>query len=254
MIWIGPRMGPLHAACVASFVRHGHRVVLHAYEPVEDAPIGVEMADANRLMPEAEILPFRGTRFLALASDLMRYEILRQGLGLYVDVDVYCYRPMEDADFIFGWEAHKTIAGGVLKMPADHPALGHLLAVRGTPNYLPPWAGPRLRLYHAMRLLVGRPYKLHEIPLGWGWAGPELVSWACRETGIDSLALPFDVLYPVPGDRDALLFDPALSLEDVTTSRTRYIHVYHHNRKDDVLSVPPSSPAGRIMAGELLPA
>ncbi|WOC15073.1 hypothetical protein [Pseudochrobactrum sp. MP213Fo] len=35
-LWIGKRLGAVHAACLRSFIRHGHDVVLHAYGRPED--------------------------------------------------------------------------------------------------------------------------------------------------------------------------------------------------------------------------
>lgn len=48
-VWIGKKLGPVHAACLRSFVRHGHDVVLHCFELPEDTPEGVRFFDAARL-------------------------------------------------------------------------------------------------------------------------------------------------------------------------------------------------------------
>lgn len=51
-VWIGKKLGPVHAACLRSFVRHGHEVVLHTFERPEDTPDGVKIFDAKLLMDE----------------------------------------------------------------------------------------------------------------------------------------------------------------------------------------------------------
>src|SRR5690606_33677576 len=99
-VWIGRQMGPMHAACLQSFIDTDHLVVLHTYGEVEDAPRGVVYSDARQLLPEEDLVRHRNGSF-ALSSDYMRYEIMRLGLGLYIDCDVYCLEPIDDADYIF---------------------------------------------------------------------------------------------------------------------------------------------------------
>ena len=123
-IWIGPELGPIHIACLRSFLRHGHRVVLHCYERPKGATNDIEIADANKLLPATREIRYRDCLAgggLSLFSNLLRYELLRAGLGLYVDCDVFCLRPIEDAEYIFGWETKKLINNAVLKIPADCP-------------------------------------------------------------------------------------------------------------------------------------
>src|SRR5690554_3966845 len=100
-VWIGPKLGPIHAACLRSFVRHGHRTVLHVYEQPTDVPDGVELADASELLPASRIVRYTRGGGLSLFSNLLRYEIQKNQLGVYIDCDCYCLRPLENADYIF---------------------------------------------------------------------------------------------------------------------------------------------------------
>ena len=55
-LWIGPRLSPLERLCVSSFVRHGNRFRLWLYGPMEEGvPAGVEVADANEVMPRSSL-------------------------------------------------------------------------------------------------------------------------------------------------------------------------------------------------------
>ena len=87
-IWVGRALGPVHAACLSSFVAAGHKTVLHCYELPKDVPAGVEIADARRLMPESAIVCYSKSGSYALFANLYRLKILEAGLGLYVDCDV----------------------------------------------------------------------------------------------------------------------------------------------------------------------
>jgi len=223
-IWIGPELGPIHAACLCSFLCHGHRVVLHCYEPPKDTPKDIEIADAAKLLPAYRTIRYRRSGGLSLYSNLLRYEVLRAGLGLYVDCDVFCLRPIEDADYIFGWETGKSINNAVLKMPADCPALAALSAIKDTPNFVPPWRKKRRRRWEWLRG-GAPPLPLEELP--WGTTGPNALTYYAKQHGVAHLASPIDRFYPLHWDQVRLLFDPALPLKALTTPRTDAIHLYH---------------------------
>ncbi|MCY4208385.1 MAG: glycosyltransferase [Roseovarius sp.] len=161
-IWIGPNLGPVHAACLQSFINQGHRVVLHTYECLKDKPEGVEYADANLLIPEDQKFIHRKTGSFAVFTDLLRYEILRQNLGLYVDCDIFCLKPIHDTDYIVGFQ-DSTINNAVLKMPADCPALQELCAMRHH-HFLPPWFSSLRRWkFKIRRLWGGGQFPRHEM-------------------------------------------------------------------------------------------
>jgi hypothetical protein len=224
-IWIGPELGQVQASCLRSFLRQGHSVVLHCYERPKDTPAGVELADAAKLLPEDRMVRHRKSGSLALFSDLLRYELLGAGLGLYVDCDVFCLRPIEDDDYIFGWETNKIIATGVLKLPRNCPVLAALRAIKDTPNFVPPWrkASKRRRLAWLRGAAPAKPLE----ELKWGTIGPDALTYYAKQHGIEHLASPIDRFYPVNWDHLPLLYDPALSLEDLTTRRTDAIHLWH---------------------------
>lgn len=239
-IWIGPRMGPIHAACLRSFLQTGHRVVLHTYGPVEDAPKGVEVSDAGKLLPFDRIKLHRASKSYATASDLLRYEIQAQQLGLYVDCDVFCFRPMSAGrELVFGWESDLKINGAVLQLPPG-PLLEHLRDT-GRPGWVPPWGSPlqqMLRRLHApFRSIYDR---------GFGYAGPIALTWYTQQLGLQDQASPPDVFYPVSFERVGLWTSPGLRLADVVTPRTHYVHLYHHSYRNEV--VPPDTIMAEIVA------
>lgn len=223
-VWIGPVLGPIHVACLRSYLFHGHRVVLHCYQRPKDAPTDVEIADASKLLPASRLLRHRETGSFALFSDLLRYEILGAGLGLYVDCDAFCLRPIVDADYIFGWATGTIIASGVLKLPADCAVLAALRAIKDTPNFVPPWSKPRRR---RMEWLRGAAPALPLEELPWGVIGPKALTYYAQQHDIAHLASPIDRFYPLHWQQVPLLFDPALSLTALTTPRSDSLHLYH---------------------------
>jgi len=237
-IWIGPQLGPINTACLRSFRRHGHRVVLHCYERPSDTPEGVQLADASTLLPQSRIIRHRETGSLALFSDILRYEIIGKGLGIYVDCDVFCLRPIEDADYIFGWESDTFFASGVLKLPPDCPALSALRAIKNTVGFVPPWQKNPPR----------KPTPLEDLP--WGTIGPRALTYYVREYGLEGHGSPIDRFNPVHWSHTELLFDPALRLADLTTHRTDAVHLFNHAISRIERRIPQSSPLWEVINSE----
>ncbi len=127
-IWIGDSLGPIHAACLRSFVKSGHAVKLHCYDTILDLPLGVEVVDASALLPPENLLRYPNGSY-AISANLMRYRLMTLGLGLYVDCDVYCLRAIEDEPHIFGFESNGDVNTAVLKLPADSPVVADLCAI-----------------------------------------------------------------------------------------------------------------------------
>ena len=254
-IWIGPELGQIHAACLRSFLRHGHRVMLHCYERPADTPANVEIADARNLLPESRIIRYRGTGSFALFSNLLRYEILKAALGLYVDCDVFCLRPIEDADYIFGHEGilkGQSLSNAVLKLPSDCPTLAALCAIKDTHDFIPPWEENEKARERPLQWLRGAPATaLQDLP--WGTTGPRALSYYAEQHGIAHHASPIDRFYPVPWIHLELLFDPGLSLKELITHRSDTVHLHNNNQRKRLpadIGLPKGSPIWEIVFGE----
>jgi hypothetical protein len=249
-IWIGRELGQIGSACLRSFSRHGHRVVLHCYARPRDTPPGIEIADANILIPQSRIIRHRETGSLTIFSDLLRYEILGAGLGLYVDCDMFCLRPIEDAEFIFGWERSDSVNSAILKLPIDCPALVELRSIKNSLTFKP-WhkGGVRRRI---SRWLKGKRPATSLEDLSWGTTGPVALTYYLKKHGLAHLASPIDRFYPVHYTCVPLLFDPALSLKDITTHRTDALHLYQSNfwRSSRELEIPKGSPIWELLNSE----
>jgi hypothetical protein len=236
-IWIGPTLPRLSAACLKSFVNTGHEVVLHTYEKVENVPAGIAIRDAAALLPVDRLVQYPGGSF-ALSANLMRYQILARGLGLYVDADVYCWRPIEDAPYIFGLETNQDVNNAVLKLPMDSPALIDLCAIRE--GWSPPWApqAPQKGL----------------ADYDWGTTGPRALTYYLKKHQQKRYALPIDTFYPVHHQQTGLFLDKGLSVGDLITSRTRYIHFYWSRLSRQMTGEPPPrSVAGQLIAASGIP-
>ena len=245
-VWIGRSLGPIHAACLRSFVRSGHNVTLHVYEEPTDAPDGIVLSDAGELFPASRVSEFKG---MAVVADLIRYEILARGLGLYVDCDVYCLRPLEDSPFILGWENDGVVNNAILKLPHDHPMVRDLCRL-GERAFVPPWLSRAQQNRLRFMAMVGRPVGIERMRSG--TTSPRAVTWYAKAHGIEAEVRPSDVLYPVPPQRASMLVDPDLTIQDLITKRTRYLHLYYGMLKPLDLSRPPKgSPLDCMIRDEI---
>ena len=241
--WHGPRLGPINAAGLRSFLRHGHPAVLHCYAPPADVPSGVEIRDARAVMPEADLLRHGGRDGVVLAADRFAYRLLAAGFSPYCDADVFCLRPLTVPDYLFGWEDSRWINQAVLHAPADSELVRRLLAATEDRFFVPPWLPPRRRwrLAFRRRLGFGVPVEAQD----WGVWGPRLLTWVVKDLGLEGEAAPIDLFYPLHWRHLPLLRDPGLRLADLVTPRTQAIELWNHLAAAE--DPPPGSPLAEIL-------
>lgn len=224
-LWIGDELGPVHTACLRSMLRNGHEVVLHSFGRPKDLPRGIELFDATKLMKETEIIRHKETNNLALASDRYRYRILREGLGVYVDCDVYFLKPFVMKEYNFGWQTDSEINCAVLGAPHDSALVKRLLDAANDPYFIPPWLSEKKQRKWRLRKWLGRPKHVSEQP--WGTIGPILLTHLVKELGLSAAAEDTDIFYPLSWDQLNLLYATGLKPEDLATPRTIGIHLYN---------------------------
>lgn len=242
-VWIGKKLGPVHAACLRSFVRNGHDVVLHAYGKPDDTPDGVRLFDANKLMGEHEIFAHKSTGSLSIASDVYRYRIQREGLGLYVDCDVFCVKPFIDSEYIFSWESNVLINNAIIKFPANSELLHSILKASEDPYFIPPWLPNKKQRKMRIKKMIGRGKHISDQI--WGVIGPALLTHHVQRLGLENLAAPIDIYSPMYGLLSNLLFEEGLTVSDLVTSRTVGLHLYNSGLKGK--EIKPNTPIYEII-------
>jgi hypothetical protein len=228
MLWIGPELGPLERACIISSVRVGNRVVLWTYAPVAGVPDGVEVKDAREVLDATQVFRTRSGSY-AVFADRFRFELLRRGLGAWVDADVYFVRPLEtELSYVFGWERiekRPMIGTAVLMLPEDSPVVASVLeAFEG--RMVPWWfREDERRTASDMIDLEGR---LDFSELKWGLVGgPEAFTRLAAKHALTCFAEPEPVFYPVHWRRADWLLDPERPLESVVRPETVAIHLWN---------------------------
>ncbi|MBC6417071.1 MAG: galactosyltransferase Lgt5, partial [Rhodospirillales bacterium] len=129
-LWIGERLPPLARACLGSFLRFGHRVVLYSYGPLADLPDGIELKDAASVVRPERIVRHARTKSPALFANHFRYKLLEREPGYWIDCDLYCIRPLSIAENpVFGWQDRQYINNALLRFDAGSPLLASLTAL-----------------------------------------------------------------------------------------------------------------------------
>jgi len=223
-LWVGDTLGPVERACLRSVVRQGHRIALYCYREPGGIPEQVEVRDASEILP-LDRVPKSWFDRADLYSDWFRYELLKRGLGTWVDTDVYLLAPLKaDQPYLFGLEGRDHLNNAILRLPPDSPLLPCLLEPflkRTTPRWMA-W-----RYYVPVRAyeLVTGSADLTEIP--WATTGPRALTYLARKYGLDGLAEPQERFYPVPWQQADWILDPDKALEDVIGPRTVAIHLWN---------------------------
>lgn len=200
-MWLGRPFSYLEQLCLKSFLDRGHRVKLYVYDHVENVPEGVEIADANTVLPTDKFVVNRKTGSPGPQADKFRYHMLAQTDEIWVDTDAYCLRPFPDQPYIMGYHYKTYLNNGVLRLPKDSKTLAHLLEFTENeypqlpPNYFP--AYPEVMEESAARFGTDDPMHVSEMP--WEVWGPFALTYFGHKTGESEHAMPHEILYPVNG-------------------------------------------------------
>jgi len=223
--------------CLKSMLTAGHPVDLYTFDESVDVPEGVTVRDASEIMPRNQVL-FHQSGSPALFSDLFRYSGLRRGLGTWVDADVLLLRPIVDlGEYILGWQDDRFINGAILRLPPDSGIFAYVDKLVNARVPVPPYWPLRKKIRQLARGCFGRHRPLER--LDWGVIGPKALTHFALKNGLAKLAQPTDVFYPL-GWRDVrTLFDPAAHIESRFTARTRAVHLYNFQLREDKLKPPP---------------
>src|SRR5271166_1311592 len=226
-LWIGEELGYIEKLTLASALSVGHSFTVYSYAPgkLRGVPSGVEVRDANEVVPYQELAHYFDGGSAALGTDFFRYAMQAKGLGTWVDLDLYFIRPIDfDDEYVFGWEHKTSINGAVLSLPANSDMVRELCDIPHM-NWRPPFYGPRkTAIFYWRRLTEGdiRPEKNR-----WGTFGPMFLTYLAKKYRVAKQAKERSVFYPVRHQQAKLLFGPPEPVESLLTNETRTVHLWH---------------------------
>lgn len=251
-LWIGGDLSFLEQLCLKSFLDVGHHVKLYSYEPIGNAPEGVEPADANEILPQTNFLRHERTNSPALHSDLFRYHLLaKNDRTIWADTDAYCVKRFEtETGHFHAWESKHGINGGVLGLPQDSETLAALLDFTGDEYAIPEWYKPGYIAELVAAKEAGTPVHAGEMP--WGVWGPHALTHFLKKTGEVRYTMPRAALYPFAYEDRRLMLRPGFDCAPYITDETFSIHFYGRRMRARIVQAFDGVPRPRSLIGQLL--
>lgn len=231
MFWHGAPLSRVERLCMASFVACGHRVHLHVYEAIHGVPTGVEVLDANAILPMREIFRHRKTGSLAMFADWFRYRVLFAKGGVWADTDVVCLKPLAfPQPEVYAWEDEQRINNAILGLPAAHELAAWMADCCEQPNKIRPYDdGVTKRRKWRRRWLEGN----RRGNVKWGENGPAGFTSAARYLGYANLALPSHHFYPIHYRNWRQVFDASLQEHSPSLTQSSALHLWNEMMRRD---------------------
>ena len=125
-LWIG-ELSEMEKLTMRSYLKHGHPFHLYCYYKPRGVPDGVEVLDADTIIPAKEVFKVRDG--YSTFSDFFRWKLILDKGGWWTDLDAVCLRPFdfEDDYVFFGGNgpvgSDDCISSGIFKAPAGSDVL-----------------------------------------------------------------------------------------------------------------------------------
>lgn len=250
-LWIGGRLSWLEQLCLVSFVHAGHETTLYSYAPIENTPKGVKNLPAEDIFPAEPMYKHKRTGSPAIHADLFRLHMLKTTDNIWVDADMYCWRPFDyDDPHVFGWEKPGLVCNAVLGLPRNSRALDMMLEFFDDEYAIGPWLKPWQQQELQAEADAGHP--VHMTEQSWGFTGPAAVSYFLQRSGEIMFAQPETAFYAVPfKDRNQLIltrFKP----EEMFDDHTRGVHFWARRMKPRLEEKEGGTPRGNSFMDKLI--
>jgi hypothetical protein len=236
------KLGWVTKACLKSALHCGHRVHVYTYDDIANVPKGVSVIDASKVLPKSAIFKFDGISqpgqvgSLAPFSDALRYKLLKLGLGVWIDWDVYFIKKIDfSSEYILGWEGPRPfgsafnpygsmVGNAVMGIPANAPILDKLVDLTSPPYQMPPWLNPYLK-FKVRQKLAGRPF--HPGAVRYAEYGPIALNYYVKKFRMKPVVRDYEVHYPIDYRDVRLFLKNDSTFRDTLSDKTETIHLWH---------------------------
>ncbi len=251
-LWIGGNLSYMEQLCAASFRDAGHHVKMYTYGDVGNIPDGIEIADANEIMPLGNVIAHKRTGSPAPQADKWRYNMLAKCENtIWADTDAYCVKPFTSTNGHFhGWESARHINNGVVGLPSDSETLAGLIDFTSDEYAIPDWFDEALKDEMREKKEAGNPVHVGE--QSWGVWGPQALTHFLHKTGEQKYAMPIEALFPVSFKKRRLMLKPDLDLSEYITDNTLSIHFWGRRMRMRIIEREGGEPDPQSLIGKLL--
>lgn len=134
-LWIGGNLPKLSILCIKSFLKNNYKYNLYTYENIENIPAGVQLKNAEEILPKSEIFTYRNGSVSAF-SNLFRFTMIKKTGIPWVDTDMYCRKNFDfsKTDIVIVSEPddeyqNQKPTSNLIKLPKEHPALDKAISI-----------------------------------------------------------------------------------------------------------------------------
>jgi hypothetical protein len=180
-LWIGKSLPTVQQICLSSYVYYDQPINLYSYENIVGIPDGVNVLDANLILPEDKI--FKIFDSYACFSDYFRYKLLSMVNTIWVDADHMSLSKnwgTEEVEYFYGVQKEYSEIGkinnGVLKYPKDSELAKKLI--------------------FECEALIDKKEQT-----SWGDTGPKLLTKIINELELNKFAINKNKIYPINWDK-----------------------------------------------------
>ena len=225
-LWFGNPLSTLEIMSMVSFIRNGHEYNLYTYDNLKNVPLGVNIKDANDILPETEIFKSLDSNntpgSIAPFADYFRYNLVYKVEGFWADMDCICIKPWDwEETYVFSSE--NTHRGkqeaniGAIKAPINSPVMKYCIDA------------------------FDRFENKSQIP--WGFSGPVLLREALAKYGLEVYVKSWKTFCPINWWEIHTCFTPSSNFQ--LTDEVYCIHINNEILRkmqiDKNSSYPPTS-------------
>jgi hypothetical protein len=232
-LWIGGPLSWMEQLCLKSFVDQGQKITLFSFEDIPNVPDGVVRRDGREIIDTDNFIKYEQKNSFALFADWFRLHMIKQNPGMiWVDTDIYCYRPMDyDSDYVLGYElpGENRVNNAVLGLPADSEMLAQMLAFTSDRTSIASFLPSKQQ--DKMRKLADAGTPMHITQQPWGVWGPLMVTHYVHTLGLQNHVQNLNAFYPITF-RERTMFTRRPSLaEGMITKDTTALHLWASNKR-----------------------
>ena len=150
-LWLRGRLRNIDHVCLASMVANNLDVTLYHYDEITNVPDGIKLADASEILDLSLLDRLQCIKKkennphipIAQFSDFFRIYLQKYEKGLWLDTDVFIFRPFtyETNKSFFCYECKGRIGYPVIYLPSDHNIINEYENLLNTDNLMPNWLG-----------------------------------------------------------------------------------------------------------------
>jgi hypothetical protein len=234
-LWMDGPLRRIDAICLKSMVAQGMDVTVYTYGDIPNLPKGIKGADAESILKRDFIkrislikkADHNQWQPVANFSDFFRVQLMKYGKGLWLDSDVFVFRPFQyDArNVYFAKEDAVRIGSPVYYVPQNHPMISDFDHLMAQDTLMPNWLGFRRGTLRPF-LWNLRGIKYSPPDLGITIYGNDAFTRLAKRHGDYKKAMPKDTFYHWTGKKTDQLFHDVDFQFLLNDPKYRGIHIH----------------------------